>query len=56
MQKMKDVLGDWQGCCHHCGRGTSVCGELDDRGFCRFCKGKGYDKLYYKEEELSLNR
>ncbi len=36
----------WRGCCRHCNRGISVCGDLDERGFCTFCIDHGRDGLY----------
>jgi hypothetical protein len=38
----------WRGCCRHCHRGVSVCGPLNEQGFCRFCVKKGHDKLHVK--------
>lgn len=36
----------WKGCCRHCNRGISVCGPLNEYGFCIYCMKKGYDSLY----------
>jgi hypothetical protein len=34
-------ISNWKGCCHHCGRGTSVAGPIGDDGLCEFCRRNG---------------
>jgi len=38
-------MEEWKGCCRHCHRGVTVCGPLNEDGFCSFCVQKGWDRL-----------